>query len=127
MIMNSQLFKMIINNIVYLINDGNKLPAGFKKYVMIYSDGTIKTNDYWEKSTIPYGNYDYIIDVNSGCEIDYTFIQYIHNIFDEIFKYCLNKDDEKYLKLITSNGLMSISWTQKVKLFYAVLLASNSH
>ena len=25
------------------------------------------------------------------------------------------------------NGLMSISWTQKVKLFYAVLLANNSH
>ena len=24
-------------------------------------------------------------------------------------------------------GLMSISWTQKVKLFYAVLLANNSH
>lgn len=27
----------------------------------------------------------------------------------------------------TINGLMSISWTQKVKLFYAVLLANNSH
>ena len=25
------------------------------------------------------------------------------------------------------NGLMSIFWTQKVKLFYAVLLANNSH
>ena len=24
-------------------------------------------------------------------------------------------------------GLMSIFWTQKVKLFYAVLLANNSH
>ena len=27
----------------------------------------------------------------------------------------------------TLDGLMSISWTQKVKLFYAVLLANNSH
>ena len=26
-----------------------------------------------------------------------------------------------------SNGLMSIFWTQKVKLFYAALLANNSH
>ena len=26
-----------------------------------------------------------------------------------------------------NGGLMSISWTQKVKLFYAVLLANNSH
>jgi hypothetical protein len=25
------------------------------------------------------------------------------------------------------NGLMSIFWTQKVKLFYAALLANNSH
>ncbi len=29
--------------------------------------------------------------------------------------------------LILGFGLMSISWTQKVKLFYAVLLANNSH
>lgn len=28
---------------------------------------------------------------------------------------------------LLSPGLMSISWTQKVKLFYAVLLANNSH
>ena len=26
-----------------------------------------------------------------------------------------------------NNGLMSIFWTQKVKLFYAALLANNSH
>ena len=32
-----------------------------------------------------------------------------------------NISDVKY------NGLMSIFWTQKVKLFYAALLANNSH
>ena len=28
---------------------------------------------------------------------------------------------------LLNDGLMSIFWTQKVKLFYAVLLANNSH
>jgi hypothetical protein len=28
---------------------------------------------------------------------------------------------------LINNGLMSIFWTQKVKLFYAALLANNSH
>ena len=28
---------------------------------------------------------------------------------------------------ISRSGLMSIFWTQKVKLFYAALLANNSH
>ena len=32
----------------------------------------------------------------------------------------------EYLNLVWS-GLMSIFWTQKVKLFYAALLANNSH
>ena len=30
-------------------------------------------------------------------------------------------------KTTLQNGLMSIFWTQKVKLFYAALLANNSH
>ena len=34
----------------------------------------------------------------------------------------------QYLNLIKQDfGLMSIFWTQKVKLFYAALLANNSH
>lgn len=41
--------------------------------------------------------------------IDFSFV------YDELLdKYCIN-------------GLMSIFWTQKVKLFYAALLANNSH
>ena len=46
---------------------------------------------------------------------------------------CLDKEIIKeQLKLksdrtINNNGLMSIFWTQKVKLFYAALLANNSH
>ena len=31
------------------------------------------------------------------------------------------------VKGINTDGLMSIFWTQKVKLFYAALLANNSH
>ena len=38
---------------------------------------------------------------------------------DEVLGY------EKYDS--SRNGLMSIFWTQKVKLFYAALLANNSH
>lgn len=40
-----------------------------------------------------------------------------------------NRDEfEEDGNLNTSHvGLMSISWTQKVKLFYATLLANNSH
>ena len=30
-------------------------------------------------------------------------------------------------EIIEDTGLMSIFWTQKVKLFYATLLANNSH
>ena len=40
------------------------------------------------------------------------------------------KQTNSYLDLMLTKdagGLMSISWTQKVKLFYAVLLANNSH
>ncbi|WP_294379086.1 type III toxin-antitoxin system ToxN/AbiQ family toxin [uncultured Clostridium sp.] len=37
----------------------------------------------------------------------------------------LNRAKRTYTKV--TNGLMSIFWTQKVKLFYAVLLANNSH
>ena len=38
------------------------------------------------------------------------------------------KNNEVNLKIIEkNNGLMSIFWTQKVKLFYAALLANNSH
>ena len=33
----------------------------------------------------------------------------------------------KRKKIIRKTGLMSIFWTQKVKLFYAALLANNSH
>ena len=53
---------------------------------------------------------------------------------DRIKKYIDNNTQEKMvrlidekLKLLLKDGLMSISWTQKVKLFYAVLLANNSH
>ena len=36
--------------------------------------------------------------------------------------------EKKLRKLAEENiGLMSIFWTQKVKLFYAALLANNSH
>ena len=31
------------------------------------------------------------------------------------------------LTVLSRSGLMSIFWTQKVKLFYAALLANNSH
>ena len=44
----------------------------------------------------------------------------------------VNGIEEKILGLYatgmtTRDGLMSIFWTQKVKLFYAALLANNSH
>ena len=46
----------------------------------------------------------------------------------------LNYNRRKWNKLIeecmenkVDSGLMSIFWTQKVKLFYAALLANNSH
>ena len=38
------------------------------------------------------------------------------------------KNNEVNLNIIEkNNGLMSIFWTQKVKFFYAALLANNSH
>ena len=38
------------------------------------------------------------------------------------------KNGKEYFKCFGRNiGLMSIFWTQKVKLFYAALLANNSH
>ena len=38
-----------------------------------------------------------------------------------------DKEDSKNCINSINNGLMSIFWTQKVKLFYAALLANNSH
>ena len=55
---------------------------------------------------------------NDKCEFEYKFID------DFIISSKLNKDEVvNYIKF----GLMSIFWTQKVKLFYAALLANNSH
>ena len=43
-------------------------------------------------------------------------------------KFFINLSDYYALKnRIKHIGLMSIFWTQKVKLFYAALLANNSH
>ena len=39
----------------------------------------------------------------------------------------LLQSNRVYIHWSTQNGLMSIFWTQKVKLFYAALLANNSH
>ena len=39
--------------------------------------------------------------------------------------HCVNHVKEALAEL--KDGLMSIFWTQKVKLFYAALLANNSH
>ena len=55
-----------------------------------------------------------------------------HSILDirkdlECFNETQNKNLLQLLKLIKKSGLMSIFWTQKVKLFYAALLANNSH
>ena len=38
-------------------------------------------------------------------------------------------EEELYWEMVNknNNGLMSIFWTRKVKLFYAALLANNSH
>ncbi|WP_187360734.1 hypothetical protein [Clostridium butyricum] len=40
---------------------------------------------------------------------------------------CGSTDTVKFLYGEPTYGLMSIFWTQKVKLFYAALLANNSH
>ena len=39
----------------------------------------------------------------------------------------IEKLEQFLLEGNTNSGLMSIFWTQKVKLFYAALLANNSH
>lgn len=39
----------------------------------------------------------------------------------------IKKVDENINVIFHGGGLMSIFWTQKVKLFYAALLANNSH
>ena len=39
----------------------------------------------------------------------------------------LRRTIKDYIFFYNNNGLMSIFWTQKVKLFYAALLANNSH
>ena len=39
----------------------------------------------------------------------------------------LNELEDSRVEDILHTGLMSIFWTQKVKLFYAALLANNSH
>ena len=52
---------------------------------------------------------------------------FVLTIFEKNFKDMVNGlEFIPELQSITT-GLMSISWTQKVKLFYAVLLANNSH
>ena len=43
------------------------------------------------------------------------------------YLFSLHKTIDRLLITLSIDGLMSISWTQKVKLFYAVLLANNSH
>ena len=50
-------------------------------------------------------------------------IQQIQAIWNEY----ISRNEGEGIKKILNIGLMSISWTQKVKLFYAVLLANNSH
>ena len=42
-------------------------------------------------------------------------------------QYLINIIGELLLFISQHIGLMSIFWTQKVKLFYAALLANNSH
>ena len=39
----------------------------------------------------------------------------------------LTRVEAQQILKVGNNGLMSIFWTQKVKLFYAALLANNSH
>lgn len=41
--------------------------------------------------------------------------------------YDLVENDKTLYQRVKESGLMSIFWTQKVKLFYAALLANNSH
>ncbi len=65
---------------------------------------------------------------------------FTENEVNEMIKYYEFKDKEDIIKKWYNgylfgecnvynpwSGLMSIFWTQKVKLFYAVLLANNSH
>ena len=44
----------------------------------------------------------------------------------EIVAFCIANAND-YNLTANKYGLMSIFWTQKVKLFYAALLANNSH
>ena len=50
----------------------------------------------------------------------------INHEYDGLEEYQLSKISSIFLSEMRG-GLMSIFWTQKVKLFYAALLANNSH
>ena len=65
--------------------------------------------------TIKYGNWD-------DLELDSPLLIKVFNLFEKAIHKIFNLK-----KIKTYNGLMSIFWTQKVKLFYAALLANNSH
>ena len=100
-----------INELIYNVNQIKKTDEEVLKR---------KTNIEY-KEVIYINNKKYIYEINKIAILDKNNAKGILSIMKTI------SYDEELDKLKEGFGLMSIFWTQKVKLFYAALLANNSH
>ena len=96
-----------------------------KKNNILHKNYTINQEFYQLKLPI---NIEYAIPSNDSVRLLSQVVERM-DLSDLYMTYSSVKENQfsprKLLKI--TFGLMSIFWTQKVKLFYAVLLANNSH
>ena len=85
-------------------------------------EGYSKSEELFTENTFLISHIADYMNSTKKTKIDVNFINYMENTFIKE-----NFSKREVNTILNRIGLMSIFWTQKVKLFYAALLANNSH